>query len=354
MPPKGKDDRRINKRVREPLKGQRGIKSFFGTVGGNATAPGSTPTSQRKVSQPGMVTSATFIDLSDGCSSQSVAPSMVTHTRRTALAAPSGGSSDHSCGSCPDITVSTVEADSPRPAARCSRPTGGVRFVRASELVDKRQLQRGGVTHTASMGEVPTLASAVPAAAAGDGAGNVVDARCASSRGSLGLCSSGRAPRVLKSWRQRSDPIVLPLHVVGLLFRDVPSSDVHPDNTTGCNNTAIGPDTALVLEREPSNSYDQNAIKVLHPASSLGLRFLGYIPARVAALLAPILDAASGSAVARVTLKTRREEDDAASARGGGLGPRTLPAVLEVRPLTGADQEPFVRSFAKVKRLLRD
>ncbi|CAN0539852.1 unnamed protein product, partial [Ectocarpus sp. 8 AP-2014] len=71
-----------------------------------------------------------------------------------------------------------------------------------------------------------------------------------------------------------------------------------------CTNDDIGINTVLELEREPCNSHDRNAIKVLLPAKpqtppppllpssqpSAPSRFLGYIPGRIAVLLAPVLD----------------------------------------------------------------
>jgi hypothetical protein len=50
----------------------------------------------------------------------------------------------------------------------------------------------------------------------------------------------------------------------------------------------------LVLEREPDNQFDPFAIKVLIPedeASGTGYFHVGYIPAKIAAKLAPRLDA---------------------------------------------------------------
>lgn len=172
-----------------------------------------------------------------------------------------------------------------------------------------------------------------PANAATASFANGADAKRLVSWGSLCSSSSSSSKHNFGGRGHRSDLITLPLHVVGLQFRDLPPSDQHQHNTT------VEPGTALVLEREPGNSHDENAIKVLLPAS-LGSRFLGYIPGRIASLLAPIIDAISGT-VARVTLKTQEEEESV-------IGRQTLPAVLEVRPLSGAKKEPFAGSLVKV------
>lgn len=48
---------------------------------------------------------------------------------------------------------------------------------------------------------------------------------------------------------------------------------------------SIAPCDGLVLEREPNNSFDSAAIKVLH-----GSTHIGYIQREVAALLSPLMD----------------------------------------------------------------
>ena len=47
---------------------------------------------------------------------------------------------------------------------------------------------------------------------------------------------------------------------------------------------------ALDLEREPDNSYDANAIKVLSPAHEGEAAFLGYVAREIAESLAPAMD----------------------------------------------------------------
>lgn len=49
---------------------------------------------------------------------------------------------------------------------------------------------------------------------------------------------------------------------------------------------ALTPESKLSVEREPSNVYDSNAIKVLAEGV-----FLGYVPKNIAAEVAPMLDA---------------------------------------------------------------
>ncbi|CAM9340718.1 unnamed protein product, partial [Scytosiphon promiscuus] len=211
-----------------------------------------------------------------------------------------------------------------------------------------------------------SIAGKVPLAVPGSSA-STPSSTSTSSWGSL-----GRRPQLLSSnsWNK---PILLPLHVVGLQFRENRASDAWPPPTAtgssqpsppagGQHNTSdgIGSNTTLQLEREPHNSHDPNAIKVLLPplagapspfpssqASEPGARFLGYIPGRIAVLLAPVLDASPGK-VARVALKTVEEEDAPGQVVGGG--PRnTLPALLEVQPLGGAGREPFLGLMAKLR-----
>ena len=201
--------------------------------------------------------------------------------------------------------------------------------------------------------------------------------------------------------------IKLPLHVVGLQFRDtLPSPSSNPSATSSptpsssrppCSTSSpspspgapsaadgnglnIPPDTPLELEREPLNNFDRNAIKVILPPSLRGRRedgFLGYIPGRVAALLAPLIDTPVGT-VARMTLKAVGEEDgdrrggggggggvggggsgggvggDGGGGGGGGGGGvrQTLPALLEVQPLEGAHSKAFAGFMTKVRLVL--
>lgn len=161
--------------------------------------------------------------------------------------------------------------------------------------------------------------------------------------------------------------IKLPLHVVGLQFRERYTDPQSPGQGEGQHpaargtpapdtNTSINGDTALELEREPYNAHDRNAIKVLvaPPPSQQQQpprrpsRFLGYIPGRVAVLLAPLMDGSPGAAVAQVTLKTVPEEEEEEGAAAGSAPRNTLPALLEVQPLAGAGQEPFSGLIAKV------
>jgi hypothetical protein len=48
----------------------------------------------------------------------------------------------------------------------------------------------------------------------------------------------------------------------------------------------IAEDDDLELEREPSNEYDANAIRVAHGGAKLG-----YVPREIAQVLAPLMDA---------------------------------------------------------------
>lgn len=174
-----------------------------------------------------------------------------------------------------------------------------------------------------------------------------------SSWGSLGrsnTSSSGCSNPVLRGEQQQRQrqgqgtnrgAIRLPLHVVGLQFRDNPSDvDLKIKNA--------GPTRDLELQREPQNSHDENAIKVLLP-STLGERpsFVGYVPGRLAALLSPILDA-NPEVVAVVTIKMAKEERGERGIDDDGGVRNALPAVLEVEPLAGSEREPYPVLMVKV------
>lgn len=53
----------------------------------------------------------------------------------------------------------------------------------------------------------------------------------------------------------------------------------------------LRPDAPLILEREPTNKYDANAIKVCVRTTSGGARQLGHVSRQIAAHLAPLMDA---------------------------------------------------------------
>lgn len=376
MPPKGKGLRHARKRGREPLKEQMGIMAFFGGNGVRASSSGSESIPGKSKPIPSSV-----VDLTGGSNDRScLPPTKVSDSRDTRYqnsaeivrkSSPASLRRDISGvtnGVCSDELITTVSRSSRFPATSAS----GVGFVKASNLVRKCQPQQGTETvlsamsapkgtttswspspqetvdfsscsslndhHGTSVGGVDKQRNVLgesqefeivstPADAATASFNNGADAKRLVSWGSL---SSSK--RSFGGRGHRSDPVTLPLHVVGFQFRDLPPSDQHQHNAT------VEPGTALVLEREPWNSHDENAIKVLLPAS-LGSRFLGYIPGRIASLLAPIIDAVSGT-VARVTLKTQEEESV--------IGRQTLPAVLEVQPLSGAKKEPFAGSLVKV------
>ncbi|CAM9988488.1 unnamed protein product, partial [Ectocarpus fasciculatus] len=280
---------------------------------------------------------------------------------------------------------------------------GCVGFVRASSLSntgsDAAATARGGSgassrTTNADSNALAASTTTASAAAASAATARKVGARgstprtTTSSWGSLGRGAAGgggRQQRFLQSSNGRSPRgstkvITLPLHVVGLQFRQSKSNDAwsspqkpsaataassppphgeQPAAPAACANDDIGSNTVLELEREPYNIHDRNAIKVLLPATpqtppppllqgsqpSTPSRFLGYIPGRIAVLLAPVLDASAAS-VARVTLKTV-EEEGGESAGGGARN--TLPALLEVHPLDGAGREPFSGLMEKLR-----
>lgn len=378
-----------------------GIMSFFGgngvrasvsaseSIPGKSKAISSSVVDLTGVSNDGSRLPPTKVSDSHDTQSQGSTEIVRKYSSATLIRDTSGGTS----GACSDALITAVSGSSGSSAGGRGSASG-IGFVKASDLVREGQPQRGtksillaisapketatscspspqeivdlsscssllpslnnhhGTNHPANEGDVgkqgdvrgqskeveivqgSTVVTA-PASAATTASNDGTDARRSFSWGSL-CSSSSSGKRNFGGKGHRSDLIVLPLHVVGLQFRDLPPSDQHHDNST--RSTAVEPGTPLILEREPCNSHDENAIKVLLPAS-LGSRFLGYIPGRIAALLAPIIDAASGT-VACVTLKTQEEDSI--------IGRQTLPAVLEVRPLSGSKREPFAGSLVKV------
>ncbi len=64
----------------------------------------------------------------------------------------------------------------------------------------------------------------------------------------------------------------------GVSFRPIEAKMVVKDLEEG---------TALMLEREPDNKYDENAIKVIHPESE---EFIGFVQKEVACDIAPWMD----------------------------------------------------------------
>lgn len=288
---------------------------------------------------------------------------------------------------------------------RSAAPLAGrAGFVRASDLLNSRHqpqhLAADGIANEPPDGQ-PTPASGLEKSLMHEvtpvSVANVTPSTCSvskirntgnatvkskgvlSSWGSLGnggVDSTGRG----SSWtgtgagrqqqQQRRHPTIqLPLHIVGLQFREtfpaqskvLNSGDQKDDNGNGNNGDSgddPAPNTPLELEREPDNAHDMNAIKVLLPAPSPSqgrkARFLGYIPGRVAVLLAGLLDATPGE-VARVSLKTVDDSKDEGG--GGGVDAtgirQTLPALLEVQPLgRGAERSPYAGLILKVRQRL--
>lgn len=80
---------------------------------------------------------------------------------------------------------------------------------------------------------------------------------------------------------------------------------------------SLEPGTPLILKREPSNPYDENAIEVYHEADGLPPQKLGYVPRGKAEILAPMIDqGASGTCVlefgniARLVIQPAAQEAD--------------------------------------------
>lgn len=64
----------------------------------------------------------------------------------------------------------------------------------------------------------------------------------------------------------------------GVSFRPIEAKMIVKDLAEG---------DALMLEREPTNQYDENAIKVIHPDST---EFIGFVQKEIAVNLAPWMD----------------------------------------------------------------
>lgn len=243
----------------------------------------------------------------------------------------------------PNVSAATTSASSSEHAV------SGVALARASS--DHASASGSGVAGSTTPGAVETekvrRSSSTDSKKTLSSWGSLGPSRASSSRPTArGTIQQRRPPRDHR-------PVHLPFHVVGLQFRE--ATTVVGEPSTGARRQ-LEPNTTLPLEREPCNSHDANAIKVLLP-TSLGATFLGYVPARVAVLLAPFLDAAPGS-VARATVRAvgDGEEGEEEGGKGGGAvvggGRQTLPAVLELQPLDGVDVEPFGGLLVKVRLLL--
>jgi len=72
-------------------------------------------------------------------------------------------------------------------------------------------------------------------------------------------------------------------------------------NQQGANSRAFVAGKVILLERERSNPYDRNAIRVM---SQDRQHQAGFVPKDVAALIAPLMDAARTSRAAGAVLKT--------------------------------------------------
>jgi len=71
-------------------------------------------------------------------------------------------------------------------------------------------------------------------------------------------------------------------HLRGVNFRPTVAKEVV---------LALNVGDKLSLEREPSNKFDENAIRVLHPDEEAeDSRFLGYVAKEVAVVIAPLMD----------------------------------------------------------------
>lgn len=158
----------------------------------------------------------------------------------------------------------------------------------------------------------------------------------------------------LDARNSQNHSVRLPLDVVGLHFRD----EMHVGGLADLQASPIQEGTKLMLEREPSNAHDQFAIKVLLP-TTLGGRFIGYIPSRIAKFLAPILDAAEvEDNLSRISLTAAANDnplqagETARSTSGEGSPRRTLPALLEVHHFDSAERETYASSLDKVRRRL--
>lgn len=261
----------------------------------------------------------------------------------------------------PSVPAASMSSSPPPPPAH---KVHGVALVRSSSehesVGDHIPSARGAITIDTKTSKSIDMCSSIINSIDSSSTHSTTDAGAVdtsnklSSWGSLGgnRAYGGASPRGTHQRRPPRDnrPVHLPFHVVGLQFRE---TRVDSPSTPTAAPQQLEPNTALQLEREPCNIHDANAIKVLLPPS-LGATFLGYVPGRVAILLAPFLDAAPGAAVARASARTvgDGEEEDGGEGRGvivGDGGRQTLPAVLELQPLDGVDVEPFGGLMLKVR-----
>lgn len=282
-----------------------------------------------------------FVRASELSNKHDQAPSMpaasISRTRRTAA------------------NTSATTSSSPPPAHKVHGLVLASSSSKHESVGDRVPSARGAITiNTETSKSIDNISINSSSTRSTTGAGAIDTSNKFSSWGSLGVnrAYGGASPRGTNQRRPPRDnrPVHLPFHVVGLQFRE---ARVDSPSTPTAAPQQLEPDTALQLEREPCNSHDPNAIKVLLPPS-LGATFLGYVPGRVAVLLAPFLDAMPGAAVARASARTvgDGEEEEGGEGRGvviGDGGRQTLPAVLELQPLDGVDAEPFGGLMLKVR-----
>lgn len=76
--------------------------------------------------------------------------------------------------------------------------------------------------------------------------------------------------------------------------------------------TLCAPGTHLVLQRQPANPHDSNAVAVLLPGRLFGMTMLGHLKAGLAKRIAPKLDAGAN---ATVTVSSTYAPEDSEYAR---------------------------------------
>jgi hypothetical protein len=94
-------------------------------------------------------------------------------------------------------------------------------------------------------------------------------------------------------------PKLHPLHVFMFHVSDM------AEHQQAANSAAFSAGKVILLERDPTNSHDPNEIRVM---TQDGKQQAGFVAKDIAAMMAPIMDAANTSRVAGAVLKTFADE----------------------------------------------
>ena len=109
--------------------------------------------------------------------------------------------------------------------------------------------------------------------------------------------------------QQQAQPVTYKMHIVGMYF--------HPKGQVGL---AIG--SRVLLEREPGNAYDCNAIRVVHAETQV---MIGFVAKNMAKAIAPQIDSGAYAFEPAIVTCVDLQNNDA------GIVFRLLPTVCAKR-----------------------